>query len=538
MKKNKRLLYTLGNIPEKYIDEAISEKARKMKTQWKYIITAAACFVVIAAVPVYIMKKSPNQNGSNNNGDITVTEVSEVTSESQTSVSTAQTEQTESTPQKEMIFAGTGPEKASDYKPDSMNSSAGNFDFKDGYFVVSFLKDKEFEERINADIREATDSLQPYFDEKYLENAHLSADANSWENLDNTHGLTIYPNCCNGYLSIVIGYAYLMTNEDLFLTNKSYEHVITLNYDLFEKKKIEKFSDLFYNGEDILSLVNENLTYYIENFSLLGTQVQKKKFDGLTELPELFTIDSIIFSADNPFFNAAPEIYFDSNQEIYDHMITGKYRDMRNIVDDNLCEAYDNPYFEWDIKTKKVKEDNITAYYKEITGSRFHTQEEINEYQNLNDKLQHIAVEYYTDNYDPEDLPNTFSKSDTGYDINVCDFSIEPNKLLNNVYTVFNLDLHSINIDTETYKILSLSEILKKDLKPDDWGGTMETDNRDSRNVDINSYTHLKEWFLSTNMNYDALSLSFNVDDTYLHGKLKDDGVNPDYLNEDYADIF
>ena len=533
MKKNKRLLHTLGNIPEKYIYEAISEKARKMKTQWKYIITAAACFVVIAAVPVYIMKKSPNQNGSNNNGDITVTEVSEVTSESQTSVSTAQTEQTESTPQKEMIFAGTGPEKASDYKPDSMNSSAGNFDFKDGYFVVSFLKDKEFEERINADIREATDSLQPYFDEKYLENAHLSADANSWENLDNTHGLTIYPNCCNGYLSIVIGYAYEMNDEYGIPINKSYDHAVTLNYDLFEQKKIEKFSDLFYNGEDILSLINEELIYTV-NSSSLFRNVQKKKFDGLTELPELFTIRDIIFDTDNPYLNVAPAIrytpYF--NPKIYDHMITGKYRDMKNIIDDNLCECYDIDYYEWDIKINEVKEDNITVYYEQITGSRLHTQEEINEYQNMNDKLQHIAVKYYMDNYAPEDLPDIFFKSDTGYDIYACNFDINLNIFFSNVYTT-NVNQHSINIDTNTYKILSLSEVLKKDFNPDDWSGTMETDNGESRNVDINSYTHLKEWDICPDFSHDSSSaefkLGFNVDNTYMHGILKSDGLNRNF---------
>ena len=62
-----------------------------------------------------------------------------------------------------------------------------------------------------------------------------------------------------------------------------------------------------------------------------------------------------------------------------------------------------------------------------------------------------------------------FSGSSAQFERNPCTISTvkvhSKSGICNNVYTVFNLDLHSINIDTETYKILSLSEILKKDLK-------------------------------------------------------------------------
>lgn len=528
MNKNKRLLYMLGNIPEKYIDEAMSEQARKMKIQWKYIVTAAACFVVIAALPVHMLYKSYNQQ---HHGIGSHTEVSQITSTINSETAPDQSDPaSDSEPEVNTPcrFPGTGPEKPADYKPDMIGCKIEKgFDLQDGYFVITFLKDKEFQERINSDIRQAADSLAPYFDQTYIENSTYAADANLYEILKNTNGVDYYPSFKNGYLSITVSYVSEMNVSSAggsITTHRNFDHVVTLNYDLIEQKKIENLSDLFYKGEDVLSLINTSVKSDIDNQNYLTDPliVKSNNFNGFTQIPESFTIDSVILSQGNPYFDIAPQLFFDSNSNdmLMDHMITGKYRDVKEIVDDN-CGVYDfSTSQEWNSSiTSDNTQNNLTIYYNEITGSRFHTQEEISEYKQKHLKLQQTAVNYYMENYKVEDQPDIFKKTDSGYEIYACNFfMIEPNDYLKDVYTVIGGDGHTINIDSKTYKILLLSDICN--------------------DPDVSKVTDQINW-KTTDINNNILSFCVETESPdekklriYMGWNIE--SINKDYFNPDY----
>lgn len=282
---------------------------------------------------------------------------------------------------------GTGEPKPADFAPSteynylSIRDGNGIRVKEDGYYHLSILKDKEFEERINADIRAATDELKRYDDPKYYKKTEYDSDA---------AGLTAYASCRNGYLSIILVYLDLETEVSPWVT--LYDRAVTLNYDLFAQKRIERFSDLFYEGEDFVPAVNEAVGEYLTSsvYCYLKDE-QKLDFSGILGEPRLFTIEAILFERDNLYLNCSLPLYFgDYILSLYSPV--GQYRDMSEILNGihaphtgvGSCPEWEMGY---------VIEDG--KIYRDILRSAFHTDEEIAAENQFRRGLQDRAREYF-----------------------------------------------------------------------------------------------------------------------------------------------
>ena len=95
------------------------------------------------------------------------------------------------------------------------------------YYTVNFLKNEEFQNRINADIREVSDELYKYDDTPETKSPIMP------QYRKNSKGLDLYSTIYNGYM-------YLK-----FFYNHEYNHAATLVYDIIEEKRIEKIEELF-----------------------------------------------------------------------------------------------------------------------------------------------------------------------------------------------------------------------------------------------------------------------------------------------------
>lgn len=104
MKKNKRFLYDMENIPDRFLDEAENAPVVKKKIRWSTIISVAACLALIWAVPAGVSKIKISHNNIPGSPEVTsetdeVTEISEVSeTELTTDISeeAAETEQEQS----------------------------------------------------------------------------------------------------------------------------------------------------------------------------------------------------------------------------------------------------------------------------------------------------------------------------------------------------------------------------------------------------------------------------------------------------------
>lgn len=250
------------------------------------------------------------------------------------------------------------------YKPSPLIKGDKYFEFR-----KDLLKDVKLQERINSDIRAAMDRLR-------LQGCKLPQDEIEFR----SHNQHIYGECIddisfyavfrNGYLSITLGYTLDYSIDDL-----SYLEAETLNYDLFSGKKIEKYSDLFYNGEDFLPYVNEQ---FAKNASRLGGYPNvstKLDFSGILGEPRLFTIDGIMLEPDNLYINSNCALLLEYNDEFNFMSLVTQYRNMKEI----FTEEHASLSSDWDYgnewKTKYIEEDG--ELYLRHTGSPFHTAAEV-----------------------------------------------------------------------------------------------------------------------------------------------------------------
>ena len=263
---------------------------------------------------------------------------------------------------------GTGEPKPVDFTPPREYSVLylwnESYKKRNGYYELDFLKDEGLQARINGDIRAAMDELRNHYKPEYA---------------DTVDCISLKMSCRNGYLSLILGYFDDSAGTNVYMeTVLAYHHAETLTYDLIEGKKIERFSDLFFEGEDFLPDVNQSIDNWISQTILNVNRdyvdistVQKQDFSCILGEPRLFTLDQIGLESDNPYFTCAPFLrYSDDNW----HSVASRYRDMSGIINDKyLDDLYNYKYSEWDISY--ITEDGDT--YKRITGSAYHTEEEV-----------------------------------------------------------------------------------------------------------------------------------------------------------------
>jgi len=351
---------------------------------------------------------------------------------------------------------GTGEAKPADYVP-YKEYSAEYFDYKNGiklsgydytkdnYYQIYFLKDKDLQDKINADIRAATDSLKPYYDDKYLEIGY------NWNDvpLKLTKGVSIYTVCRNGYLSILLGYCDYsreITDPISYSYMYSYDYAVSLNYDLFTGEKIDRLSDLFYEGVDFVPALNNAVSEFIATDYLPSTGVsQKIDFSGLLGTPEVFTIDRICLPKDNAYFYDSPYLVYNFDERIYDLSVVGKFRDMSGLFTAEYS-SHLYKYIEWE--QDHFVENGLYIPY--ITSSRYHNADEIKERNELYYKAYTKAAEVF--------------KNQLGYDFSDNEWpqQLRMSKRAGAYYltTGFVATDLTVWLDVETLEPLEISDIL------------------------------------------------------------------------------
>lgn len=217
----------------------------------------------------------------------------------------------------------------------------------DTTFRLAFLKDTELQSRINSDISEVL--------------GRIGKDR-------------ISVSCRNGYLSITLTRG---------VPNKwgVYSKAETLNYDLFTGKKIERFSDLFYEGENFLPELNRRISAELnaQAYYYLSDNEPKQDFSGILGEPRLFTIDCVGFEPDNQYLTYGQFIeYFKRGDNLrkFDYScVATQYRDLKEVIADEwVHEIYEGNYDnEWE---REFVYEGDHLYFRFI-GSEFHTTEEV-----------------------------------------------------------------------------------------------------------------------------------------------------------------
>ena len=187
------------------------------------------------------------------------------------------------------------------------------------YYTVNFLKNEEFQNRINADIREVSDELYKYDDTPETKSPIMP------QYRKNSKGLDLYPYIYNGYM-------YLK-----FFYNHEYNHAATLVYDIIEEKRIEKIEELFTDTstlyEDLNRVMREKSGTHDYTYTAEITPENITGFDFY----DLFINDGSEKPVVYPWFIAN---CFEGRTSEYCKMDTE--RDMRNCIKDEFipaCEA-------------------------------------------------------------------------------------------------------------------------------------------------------------------------------------------------------
>lgn len=407
---------------------------------------------------------------------------------------------------------GTGAAKPLDYTPDSQYSEISTYECsgtKGGYHYIKFLRDTQLEERINADIKEASDLLKPYYDEKYIKTSYESVRGT----LIRTDGVSMEIVCKNGYLSVLLGYRdYSRWNTDPFFydyPNSYYDYAVSLNYDLFTGEKIERLSDLFYEGVDFVPAMNNAVSDYISNNYVPAMEAEQKiDFSGLLGTPEVFTIDALWLPQDNAYFYDSPCLRYTSDENIYDLMVVGKYRDMSELFKDEY-NVNDYRYSEWNVDY--IVENGLYIPY--VKSSRYHTEEEIKERNELYDKAYAAAAKAF--------------KDDFGYDFEDSDW---PRQLImfkrGNMYgltiSYVSQDL-AVWLDAQTLEPLSVSDILGEG-----WIEYADDELKNSSVYSLTGYGILEEGILTAYMMYKIEEHTWG----FTNVEIPVDEVNSEYIGE------
>lgn len=290
------------------------------------------------------------------------------------------------------------------------------YDYDEKQFRFVCFSDEELQDELNAKIKEMTERLSVYADDKYVEtNENDSYYAQSMKSDWRSSGGMVM-SCCirNGFLSVTLGYrTYEWENYGIDEWYEDYDHVETLVYDLIERREITRLSDLFYEGTDFAPLLNNALSENISNFYFDSTNDGKKsEFSGILGSSPTFSFSGsgeeacvdIWFEPNNPYFYSSPFIRAHCTGELEKMCVLNEYRDASELFSDAESKLGETELSEYDVDFF-IEDGWYLTYY---TGSRIHTDEEVAK---ANEKLleyQRTAVKGYRDYYG-------MTPSDNGY---------------------------------------------------------------------------------------------------------------------------
>lgn len=284
---------------------------------------------------------------------------------------------------------GTGDKRPADFKPSDRCSRLDLYVRKENEnapvlntgssFKLDFLKDRELQSRINADISEA------------IERFGVSGTHAVYDN-EIAGRIAFNSICRNGYLSVIL----TRKVSDYYGV---YSQAETLNYDLFSGKRIERFSDLFYEGEDFVPDVNKRIAEELNARAVddfyFSRNEPKLDFSGILGEPRLFTIYSVGLEPENMYFTYGEFMpYFSGYNDVREcdfRCLSTQYGDMKEIVRDEWADLiHEIGYNEWE--TEYVTENG--DFYLRIVGSQFHTAEEVKAEDEFRHELQRRAWEH------------------------------------------------------------------------------------------------------------------------------------------------
>jgi ABC-type phosphate transport system substrate-binding protein len=247
---------------------------------------------------------------------------------------------------------GTGRVKPENYTPGEYYSSFETarkekygsrnvLDVSDG---INFLKDKIFEAAINDRIR-----------------------SNASE------GVIAY--------SIKNGYLYLETgNGEAFVI-----------YDLFAKKKLEKYSDLFFKDSDFVPAMNavfaSQIVTYTNGEDL--TYTMKNDFVGLNGEPAVYDFNGITLPENNQYMFEQKTLLFITsyNKDLLDYLVFAEYRDMRELFTDEysamVVDKAQNLTIEADVEFDGNYYFQVSSRYVDVSE--------------INSVLMRVCETFYTD---------------------------------------------------------------------------------------------------------------------------------------------
>lgn len=263
------------------------------------------------------------------------------------------------------------PEEQDDYRYSAPADFEECYTVTDGYYQINFLKDKLFQDEINQDIKAAADELKKMSSDDYSSSAARSHSSE----VISTGGIVADIICRNGFLSVMLEYGYYEPYAHVqaaaystLLQNKQnvrMDHVVTLNYELSTKNRIENFSDLFYNGTDAESCMTSAVySEYKGNVSYLP--------DGI---PSLFTIDYVIVPTADEDYAAVRYNSCNLNLSMCDGIISSHYRSMKDISE-NAADVNYPMYSE--LSNATCDNCGMDYVYMRFDTSRFYSSGEIN----------------------------------------------------------------------------------------------------------------------------------------------------------------
>ncbi len=236
MKKNESIYKALQNMPERYIESAYEEKAvRKSGISWRSAVSAAACFLLIVSLPVYIMTRKPVPAES------IIPDTAETTAVSMEESVPVQ-EKCDNSQLIESI-RNINCTEISTFIPDGKSIAVPD---SDGYYRIHFLVNKNLESEINSDIEALSDYLYENFHDEYGDELYEYSSFPDPEDLKRAHGIRCTIGAVNGYLTVEMCYF-----------NGRVQHMRTLNYNLVTEKKINDFSEMFLDPENYIQAVND-----------------------------------------------------------------------------------------------------------------------------------------------------------------------------------------------------------------------------------------------------------------------------------------
>lgn len=551
MKKEEQLLRDLGEIADKFIEEADTQvaqqaPAKKFNISWRYMAAAVAC-VAAVAVLVNIPEKNNIDLPPMDNLETTVSSdieeglsttsavsdekitVSEVVAEetSETAVTTAAEEEND---EDEITvrpigssLVGTGNVKPAGHTADNQksyliinNKAYDHYAVENGYYQLHFLNDTSFQNMINEDIKKASDQIARSYDPGYLAEKDGSLYPFDWVNhianssgdnseLERANGIAMEVICENGYLSIALGYldcdGYISPEEG---ANRNYGYercwdvVRTLNYDIINQRKITKFTDLFYEGTDVLSELNKAV--FEDN--------KNDKVNAITDYPELFTIYYILQDNRGEYYNDYTTLLFndrDFSGQILNSLVTAQYRDMSGYIRSDVAsgQLYDEEIPEFRYTT--VTEDGVK--YSRATASIFRSSDEAEKYISDMTAVQRKAVnEAVSKVGKPSDIYSVTAELRTGDKYQIC-----------NVWTVgYAAKEVQFFYDKDTLEELYISDLLGENWKDYLTGGSIEND------AQIVGYIMTED---------DTVSFNVSWDGNYAQFKAPLSAVNEKYRN-------